>query len=130
MVRTASFGSTPRIGFSGFTGDRIAHVTIPSTQIIRRNGGLDIAGVGHVAAMRPNQMPGGFFTIAPVTVTDPAAPAELYLISTHESRGESETGSDTVSVGELRASLHRVVGADLPFTDATVIRNCRKQSPS
>ena len=55
------------IGFPGFTSDeiaRIARVTIPPAQITRAGDGLAIAGVGRVAAMRTNPMPGGGFTIA------------------------------------------------------------------
>ncbi|WP_448808570.1 FAD-dependent monooxygenase [Agromyces bauzanensis] len=113
------------IGFPGFTNDeiaRIARVTIPATQITHAGDGFDIAGVGLVAAMRPNQLQGGGFSIAPAVVLDPGAPEDLYLISTHEARGEADQ-SETVSVDELRASLHRVLGAELPVTDATSIRS-------
>jgi 2-polyprenyl-6-methoxyphenol hydroxylase-like FAD-dependent oxidoreductase len=113
------------IGFPGYTSDtiaRIARVTIPSDRIVRAGDGFDIPEIGQVAAMRPNQLPGGGFTIAPVAALDATAPADLYLVSTHEPRGSVEP-SDTVPVDELRASLHRVLGADLPFTDATAIRS-------
>lgn len=113
------------IGFPGYTSDtiaRIARVTIPSDRIVRVDDGFDIPGIGHVAAMRPNQLPGGGFTIAPVAVLDATAPADLYLISTHEPRGDFQP-SDTVPIDELRASLHQVLGANLPFTDATAIRS-------
>jgi 2-polyprenyl-6-methoxyphenol hydroxylase-like FAD-dependent oxidoreductase len=119
------------IGFPGFTGDqiaRIARVTIPPTHITRTNDGLNIVGIGDVAAMQPNPMVGGSFVIAPVAAMDPAAPADLYLISTHEGRGHSETSSDTATVDELRASLRRVLGADLPFTDAAAIRSTVENS--
>jgi 2-polyprenyl-6-methoxyphenol hydroxylase-like FAD-dependent oxidoreductase len=113
------------IGFPGFTSDeiaRIARITIPPAQITRAGDGLAIAGVGRVAAMRTNPMPGGGFTIAPAAVLDSTASEDLYLISTHEPRGEAEA-SDTLSVDELRASLRRVLGADLPFTDAAAARS-------
>jgi 2-polyprenyl-6-methoxyphenol hydroxylase-like FAD-dependent oxidoreductase len=113
------------IGFPGFTDDdisRIARVTIASDHIARKKDGFDIAGVGLVVAMRPNQLSGGSFSIAPVHLLDRGAPADLYLISTHEPRGDSEP-SDAVSIDELRASLRRVLGADLPFTEATAIRS-------
>ena len=113
------------IGFPGFTTDqlvRIARVTIPAGRLTRTGDGFDIAGVGRVAAMRPNQLPGGGFTIAPVSVLDPGAPADLYLVSTHEPRGGANPGN-TVSIDDLRASLRRVLGAELPFTDATAIRS-------
>lgn len=113
------------IGFSGFTSDeiaRIARVTIPPARITRAGDGLAIAGVGRVAAMRTNPMPGGGFSIAPVAVLDATAPEDLYLVSTHEPRGETEA-SDAVTVDELRASLRRVLGTDLPFTDAAAVRS-------
>lgn len=113
------------IGFPGFTSDeiaRIARVTIPATQITPAGDDLEITGVGRVAAMRTNPMPGGGFVIAPAAVLDPTAPDDLYLVSTHERRGEAEA-SDAVTVDELRASLRRVLGADLPFTDAAAIRS-------
>ena len=113
------------IGFPGFTSDeiaRIARITIPPAQISRAGDGLAIAGVGRVAAMRTNPMPGGGFTIAPAAVLDSAAAEDLYLISTHEPRGDAEA-SDSLSVDELRASLRRVLGTDLPFTDAAAARS-------
>lgn len=113
------------IGFPGFTSDeiaRIARIKIPSTLITKAGDGLAIAGVGRVAAMRTNPMPGGGFTIAPAAVLDPAASPDLYLISTHEERGEAEA-SDRISETELRTSLRRVLGVDLPFTDATAARS-------
>lgn len=112
------------IGFPGFTSDeisRIARVTIPAGLITRKGDGFNIAGVGRVAAMRPNQMPGGSFSIAPAAVLDHSVPKDLYLVSTHEPRGGAHP-SDTVPVEELRASAHRVLGAELPFTEATAIR--------
>jgi 2-polyprenyl-6-methoxyphenol hydroxylase-like FAD-dependent oxidoreductase len=116
---------TAGISFEGFTSDqiaRIARVTIPHDRITRADDRFDIAGVGHVAAMRPNRLPGGSFTIAPVAALDPTAPADLYLVSTHEPRGSIEP-SDTVPLEELRGSLRRVLSAELPFTEATAIRS-------
>ena len=113
------------IGFPGFTSDqisRIARVTIPADQITRTRDSLDIAGIGPVAPMRPNQFPGGSFSIAPVRALDRSAPKDLYLISTHES-ADGANPSDMVPVEELRASVHRVLGGALPFTEATAIRS-------
>ena len=117
------------IGFPGHTGDeiiRIARVTIPSSKIARivtqSQISLDIAGVGTFAAMTSNRLPGGQFSIAPVAVLDQAAPADLYVISVHEPRPDAEPG-DVVTIEELRASIRRVLGADLPFTDAVDLRS-------
>lgn len=113
------------IGFPGFTSDaigRIARVTIPSGLVTRSADRIDIAGVGRLALMRPNQLPGGGFSIAPAADLDRSAPPDLYIVSTHEPRGGADP-SDTVTVDELRASLRRVLGAELPFTDAVGIRS-------
>lgn len=113
------------IGFPGFTSDEIAYiarVTIPVDQITGTGDGFHIDGVGHVAAMRPNQMRGGGFSIAPAAALDPSASDDLYLISTHEPRGKAEP-RDAASVEDLRGSLGRVLGTDLPFTDASGIRS-------
>ncbi|NNC13968.1 hypothetical protein HII28_19070 [Planctomonas sp. JC2975] len=115
------------IGFPGFTSDRIARIArvcIPADVItvMRTADELTIRGVGSVAPMRPNRMPGGSFSIAPVRALDPTAPDDLYLINTHEPRGQAEP-TDPLPVEELRASLRRVLGADLSFTDATAARS-------
>lgn len=113
------------IGFPGFTSDeisRIARVIVPHGWMRRAGDGFEIPGVGHVVAMRPNRLPGGAFSIAPAKALDPSAPGDQYLISTHEPV-EEEGARDELSVDELRASLRRVLGADLPFTDATALRS-------
>jgi 2-polyprenyl-6-methoxyphenol hydroxylase-like FAD-dependent oxidoreductase len=113
------------IGFPGFTSDeisRIGRVTIPGDAITRSGDGFDIRGVGLVAGMRPNRLPGGGFSIAPVSVLDPSAPGDLYLVSTHEPRDGAEA-SETLTADELRASLRRVLGAELPFTAASALRS-------
>ncbi|GAA1951490.1 FAD-dependent monooxygenase [Microbacterium deminutum] len=113
------------IGFPGFTGDeisRIARVTLPADRITRRRDSFEIPGLGSIAAMRPNLLPGGAFSIAPMSVLDRAAPPDLYLVSTHEPRRDDEP-SDSVSIDELRASFRRVLGVDLPITGATAIRS-------
>ncbi len=116
---------TAKIGFPGSTSkeiSRIARVTIPADQITRRKDAFEIAGVGRVAVMRPNRLANGGFSIAPMSVLDETAPVDLYLVSTHEKRG-SDMPSDSVPVDELRDSLRRVLGAELPMTDASDIRS-------
>jgi 2-polyprenyl-6-methoxyphenol hydroxylase-like FAD-dependent oxidoreductase len=109
---------TAGIEFPGFTSDvmtRIARVTIPAAALHRDRDGVHLPGVGRLHTMRPNRLPGGGFSIAPVAVLDPGAPDDLYLISTSEPhRGEQP--SDALPESELRASLRRVLGAELPFT--------------
>ena len=117
------------IDFPGYTSNtivRIARVTIPPSKITRVSNrsqvSFDIAGVGRFAAMTPNPLPGGRFSIAPVAALDRTAPADLYIISVQEPRHEADV-SDVVTVDALRASIRRVVGADLPFTEAADLRS-------
>ena len=122
------------IGFPGHTSDeivRIARVTIPPSKIVRVNHrsqiSFDIAGVGRLTAMTPNSLPGGRFSIAPVALLDHSAPADLYIISVHEARPEGNV-SDVVTVEDLRTSIHRVLGADLPFIDTADLRSAAGNS--
>ena len=117
------------IGFPGYTSDivtRIARVTIPPSKITRTRdrgqAGLDIAGVGRLVTMTMNQLPGGRFSIAPADALDRTAPADLYIIGVHEPRHDADTDA-AVTVDDLRASLRRVLGTDLPFTEATDLRS-------
>jgi 2-polyprenyl-6-methoxyphenol hydroxylase-like FAD-dependent oxidoreductase len=108
------------IGFPGFTSDvitRIARVTLPprTARLDGRGDTIELTGIGRLHTMRQNRLPGGGFAIAPVATLDRTAPDDLYLITTHEPhRGEEPT--DALPEAELRASLRRVLGAELPFS--------------
>lgn len=115
---------TAGIGYPGFTSDaisRIARVTIPDEAVTRGQGTLDIRGVGTFSAFRPNRAVGGGFSIAPAATLDKDAPKDLYIVATHEPR-EGADPDVAPSLDGLRASLARVLGADLPFTQATALR--------
>jgi hypothetical protein len=59
------------VDFPGLTSDtiaRIARVAIPSDWFARVDDGFDIPDIGHVAATRLNQPPGGGFSITPASV--------------------------------------------------------------
>jgi 2-polyprenyl-6-methoxyphenol hydroxylase-like FAD-dependent oxidoreductase len=109
---------TAGIEFPGFTSDvmtRVARVTIPAAALRRDRDGVDLPGIGRLHTMRPNRLPGGGFSIAPVAALDRDAPDDLFLVSTSEPhRGEEP--SDALPESELRESLRRVLGAELPFT--------------
>lgn len=112
------------IGFPGFTSDRVAHIarlTIQDVAITVQGGEVDLPGIGRFAAFRPNRTAGGSFSIAPAAALDQAQPSDLYIVAAIEPRDQA-TQSDTPSVDDLRASLRRVLGADLPFTAATALR--------
>ena len=113
------------IAFPGVTDasiSRLARITIAPGAAVHDRHGIDIRGVGRLALFRPNLTPRGSVTIAPMRALDRSAPADLYIVSTHEPRGEAAP-TDELSTDELRASLRRVLGADLPFTAAHAARS-------
>ena len=113
------------IGFPGVTSadiSRLARVTIPAGAVARVGDRIEVRGVGPLAPFRPNRTGRGSITIAPADALDRSAPADVYIVSTHEPRGDSEP-TDELSDDELRASLRRVLGADLPYTTAFAARS-------
>jgi 2-polyprenyl-6-methoxyphenol hydroxylase-like FAD-dependent oxidoreductase len=113
------------IGFPGITSaaiTRLARVTIPATAVSRTRDQLDLAGVGAIPFFQPYRTDHGSITIAPARAMDPSAPDDLFLVSTHEPRGDAEP-TDQLDDDELRDSLRRVLGADLPYTTASAARS-------
>lgn len=113
------------IGFPGVTStniSRLARVTIPPGAVTRAGDRIELRGIGQLAAFRPNRTAHGSITIAPADALDRSAPSDVYIVSTHEPRGDSEP-TDELSDDELRASLRRVLAADLPYTTAYAARS-------
>lgn len=113
------------IGFPGVTStsiSRLARITIPADALSRTGDEIELHGVGSLVPFRPNRTPYGSVTLAPAAALDRSAPADLYIVSTHEPRGDSEP-TDELGDEELRASLRRVLGADIPFTTAFAARS-------
>jgi 2-polyprenyl-6-methoxyphenol hydroxylase-like FAD-dependent oxidoreductase len=113
------------IGFPGITSTAIsrqARVTIPAAVASRTSDRINLAGVGRLPLFQPHRTERGSITIAPVRALDPSALDDLYIVSTHESRGDAEP-TDQLSDDELRDSLRRVLGADLPYTTASAARS-------
>jgi 2-polyprenyl-6-methoxyphenol hydroxylase-like FAD-dependent oxidoreductase len=113
------------IGFPGVTSPdlaRIARITIPTDAVTRSRERIDIRGVGSLVPFRPNRTGRGSVTIAPVDALDRTAPSDLYLVSTHEPRNGVDP-TDDLDEDDLRASLRRLLGADLPFTEAHAARS-------
>ena len=113
------------IGFPGVTSttiSRLARVTIPAAAVTRIGERIELRGIGQLEAFRPNRAGHGSITIAPADVLDRSAPYDLYIVSTHEPRGDSSP-TDELSDDELRASLRSVLGTDLPYTTAYAARS-------
>nr|BFE57009.1 FAD-dependent monooxygenase [Dactylosporangium thailandense] len=113
------------IGFPGVTSagiSRLARVTIPAGAVTRAGDHLELRGIGRLESFRPSRTAHGSITIAPADALDRSAPDDLYIVSTHEPRGDSEP-TDELGDEELRASLRRVLGAELPYTTAVAARS-------
>jgi 2-polyprenyl-6-methoxyphenol hydroxylase-like FAD-dependent oxidoreductase len=113
------------IGFPGVTStsiSRLARVTVPAGAATRIGDRIELRGVGQLVAFQPNRTGQGSITIAPADALDRSAPDDVYIVSTHEPRGDNDP-TDELSDDELRASLRRVLGADLPFTSAFAARS-------
>ncbi|GIE28304.1 FAD-dependent oxidoreductase [Actinoplanes italicus] len=102
------------IGFPGVTNDlsvsRTATVTVPATHLDPDTGGLLAPGHDVVAPFRHTRTAHGLIAWAPF----PGRPA---ILSTTEWPATPATGDDTpMSLAELRASVARVLGTDIPVT--------------
>jgi 2-polyprenyl-6-methoxyphenol hydroxylase-like FAD-dependent oxidoreductase len=120
------------IGFPGVTSpdiSRLARVTLPADMATREGDQLRVRDVGALAMFRPHLTDGGSVTIAPANALDRTVPDDVYIVSTHEPQRDSKP-TDELSHDELRESLRRVLGADLPFAAVygarSVVANSRQ----
>ncbi|WSL80566.1 FAD-dependent monooxygenase [Kitasatospora sp. NBC_01266] len=99
------------IGFPGISYDRTttrtAHATVPADWVDPATGALNVPGHGTVLPFLPQRTDHGGFSYAPF-------PGHPPLISTVE-WDQPEPGAP-MSLDELGASIHRVLGADLPLS--------------
>ncbi|WP_433181627.1 FAD-dependent monooxygenase [Actinoallomurus sp. CA-150999] len=98
------------IDFPGITYDRVttrtAHATVPDAWVDPATGGLDIPGHGAVPPFLAHRTDHGTFSYAPF-------PGHPPLVSTAEwDRPEHD---DPMSLDELRTSIRRVLGVDVPL---------------
>jgi 2-polyprenyl-6-methoxyphenol hydroxylase-like FAD-dependent oxidoreductase len=109
------------IDFPGVTSGtvaRIGRVRVPSDLIVRRTGELDVPGIGRLPIMRQVPTPRGMYTLGPQASLDKTAPRDAYIVSTHEEQPDADLTAP-MTLDELRASVRRVLGADLPMTEPT-----------
>lgn len=98
------------IGFPGVTTDntvsRTAHVTVPSSVIEPAGGGLNLPGYGAIPPFLHHRTERGLFAFAPFPSGQP-------LVTTLE--WEACDAETPLTLDELRASVRRVLGVDLPL---------------
>jgi 2-polyprenyl-6-methoxyphenol hydroxylase-like FAD-dependent oxidoreductase len=99
------------IDFPGMTTDRsvsrAAHVSVPTELIDRATGGLTVPGYGTVPPFQHTRTDRGLIAWAPFRGRQP-------LITTIE-WPHSTDGDGTLSLAEMRASVARVLGTDIPL---------------
>ncbi|WP_425956501.1 FAD-dependent monooxygenase [Xylanimonas sp. McL0601] len=113
------------IDFPGVTsGDisRQARVTLPAGAVALTRDRVEVPGVGALPLFRPHLTERGSMTLAPVRALDPSAPDDVYLVATREPNGAAAP-TDELPDDELRASIRRVLGADLPYTTSSSARS-------
>jgi 2-polyprenyl-6-methoxyphenol hydroxylase-like FAD-dependent oxidoreductase len=98
------------IDFPGVTKDntvsRTAHVTVPSSVIDSAGGGLSLPGYGVIPPFLHHRTERGLFAFAPL-------PSGKPLVTTVEwDAGDAGT---PLTLDELRASVRRVLGVDVPL---------------
>ncbi|MFE2428987.1 FAD-dependent monooxygenase [Streptomyces sp. NPDC059373] len=99
------------IGFPGISYDRrtnrTAHATVPATWVDPTTGALNVPGYGTILPFLPHRTEHGGFSYAPF-------PGHPPLLSTTE--WDQPATEAPMSLDELGASVHRVLGADLPLS--------------
>ncbi|MFD1539835.1 FAD-dependent oxidoreductase [Nonomuraea guangzhouensis] len=98
------------IGFPGITYDRMtlrsAHATIPADWVDPATGALNVPGYGAVLPFLPHRTEHGGFSYAPM-------PGHPPLVSATE--WDQPATDAPMSLEELRASVRRVLGVDVPL---------------
>ena len=102
------------IPFPGITYpevQRLAQVTVPESVTVLENGDIDVAGVGRIAFGFTRTERGEFA----VGSTDPA----LLGLFTSEDESADYDDDEPMTLTELRDSIRRVLGVDLPLGEPT-----------
>ena len=102
------------IPFPGITYpevQRLAQVTVPESVTVLENGDLDVAGVGRIAFGFTRTERGEFAQGS----TDPA----LLGLFTSEDESAEYDDDEPMTLTELRDSIRRVLGVDLPLGEPT-----------
>ncbi|MFC4013629.1 FAD-dependent oxidoreductase [Nonomuraea purpurea] len=98
------------IEFPGITHDRMtvrsAHASVPADWLDPANGALNVPGYGTVMPFLPHRTEHGGFSYAPM-------PGHPPLVSTTE--WDQPAPDAPMSLEELRASIRRVLGVDVPL---------------
>ena len=106
------------IDFPGVTSAelaRIGRVILPAAMIVPGTGELEVPGAGRLKPMGVVRTPRGAYSFAPLAMLDSAAPPGAYIVHTREDDPAADLDA-AMTLDELRASVRRVLGADLPMS--------------
>lgn len=105
-VRKAAGIGLPGISHDRTTG-RHAHVSVPADWVDPATGALNVPGFGAVRPFLPIRTDHGGFSYSPL-------PGRPPIVATNE-WDEPETVDTPMTLDEMRASIRRVLGADVPI---------------
>jgi 2-polyprenyl-6-methoxyphenol hydroxylase-like FAD-dependent oxidoreductase len=110
------------IGFPGVTSSetsRIGRVFLPTVKTAPGDETAEVPGVGRVRLTLTTQTPRGAYSLAPLTSLDKTARPGMFIVYTRED-DPSWAPADPkapMTLDELRESVRRVLGTDLPMSD-------------
>ncbi len=107
------------IEFPGVTSteiSRIGRVRLPATMIVAGTGEVEVPGGGRLQPGATKMAAGGRISIMPLAALDSGAEPGLYIVATFEEDPDVDPETP-MTIGELAASVRRVLGAELPMTD-------------
>ncbi len=109
------------IGFPGVTSSeisRIGRVFLPSAVITPGGAEVEVPGAGRLKFPGPVRTPRPAYSLAPLAMLDRNAKPGIFIVYTSEQDpAASAEGDGPMTLGERRASLRRVLGADLEMTE-------------
>ena len=110
------------IGFPGVTSSetsRIGRVFLPTVKTAPGGETAEVPGAGRVRLTLTTQTPRGAYSLAPLTSLDKTARPGMFIVYTRED-DPSWAPADPkapMTLDELRESVRRVLGTDLPMSD-------------
>ncbi len=110
------------IGFPGVTSSetsRIGRVLLPTVKTAAGGETAEVPGVGRVRLTLTTQTPRGAYSLAPLTSLDKTARPGMFIVYTREDDPASSPADRNapMTLDELRESVRRVLGTDLPMSD-------------
>ena len=89
---------------------------LPTAKLTRRGGVVKVPGIDRLKLIGRVRTPRGTYSLAPLTVLDKNATAGVFIVYTSEDDPTADLNAP-MTLDELRASVRRVLGGDLPMTD-------------